>query len=100
MGLNRTTQAITLPLGGMTELELLDVISAGERAFCRDDFPDLDEIDRHLRDLAEQGCVGKVVRAVYSFGGIHNLGRIDVIGELTPLGELRRRELACESRGV
>jgi hypothetical protein len=78
----------------MTELELLDTIGEGTVEFCRDQFPNLDEIDRVLRQLAEMGYIEKVVRAVYP---VRSAGRRVMTAYiprgLTALGEFRRRQL-------
>ncbi len=83
----------------MNELELLNMISCGHVEFCRDQFPDLDHIDRLLRRFAELGYVEKVVRAVYPvrFAGRRVMAAYTP-GGLTALGEFHRKELAaCEA---
>ena len=83
----------------MNELELLDVIGGGTLEFCRDQFPNLDEIDRVLRRFAELGYVEKVVRAVYPvrFAGRRVMSAY-VPGGLTALGEYRRKQLSSAAR--
>jgi hypothetical protein len=74
------------------ELELLDAIAAGQTSFNRDDCPDLDDIDAHLQSFADLGYVPKVVRAVYPPES-GRLVRIDVVGGLTAVGQIRRSQL-------
>ena len=82
----------------MDELELLERIGAGTLEFCRDQFPNLDQIDRVLRRFAELGYVEKVVRAVYPvrFAGRRVMSAY-VPGGLTALGEFRRKQLQSEA---
>lgn len=83
----------------MTELKLLQVIGEGQAEFCREQFAELDDIDRELRRFARLGYVEKVVRAVYPerLTG-RRLMRVDVVGGLTPLGDNRRKELRGNHR--
>jgi len=81
----------------VSELELLNLIGEGTVEFCRDDFPDLDEIDRVLRQFAELGYVERVVRAVYPVRfARRRVMSAYVPGGLTALGEFRRRQLAAQ----
>ena len=83
----------------MSELELLEAISNGQMAFCRDQFPNLDEIDRSLRGFTVLGYIEKVVRAVYPFhSDRRRLMRADVVGGLTLLGESRLHQLADQAK--
>ena len=54
--------------------------------------PDLDDIDAHLQSFADLGYVPKVVRAVYPPES-GRLVRIDVVGGLTAVGQIRRSQL-------
>jgi hypothetical protein len=81
----------------MSELDLLNALASGRVAFCRDEFPDLDEIDRELRRFAELGYIEKVVRAVYPLRHAgRRLMRADVVGGITPVGAYRRSQLLNE----
>lgn len=84
----------------MNELELLNAIAAGRNAFCRATYPDFDSIDRHLRSFAERGYVVRIVRAIHTHDGEAQAQRADVIGGLTPIGEMRRGELSRESQAA
>ncbi len=84
----------------MTELELLNAIAQDEGRFTRDEFPYLDDLDRKLRVFIERGYIEKVVRSVFSSRGVPYLTRLDVLGDLTPLGEQRRSFLLSENHAA
>lgn len=78
----------------MTELELLNALAGGHGTFCREEHPDLDDIDERLKRFADRGYVPRVIRAVFPSPSGPRVDRVDVIGGLTPIGEMRRTQLA------
>jgi hypothetical protein len=81
------------------ELELLQAIATGHYTFNRDDCPNLDDIDAHLQSFADLGYVPKVVRAVYPPES-GRLVRIDVVGGLTAVGQIRRSQLQSHRESI
>ena len=77
----------------MTEIELMNCIAEGAVSFTREDYADFDEIDAQLRTFVSLGYVGKIMRSLSETDGPEHAHRVDIVGGLTPVGELRRRQL-------
>ncbi len=78
----------------MTELQLLDLIDRGQAVFLRHEFPDLEQVDRHLQALEQAEYLSRVIRATERdpLGGTQLL-RIFVVGGLTDKGRRRKESL-------
>ncbi len=78
----------------MTELELLSAIAGGRNSFTRESHADIKELDRMLEEFEAAGFILKAMRTTEYGRGGPRIARLDIVGQLTMAGEVRRAKLS------